>query len=474
MSSSQSKTGDKASGGPAPKHRACDECRTRKLACSKEPDGCARCKRENIVCHYSAQKPMGRPRKRPREDEQQSASTVAASVATAEPASKSVMVEVPPDTADPGLAFLNMLASGGVEDVDVDFGTDLGLGLGLGLDLNPTAGGVVAPETTSWTSWTSRLPEKSDWHFGKFMMGSGQDISQLNLDPAASSFSQANLDPALFMNNSAQTPTLSSDFSSSPDSSTGNGESPPAVTVNVPCACTASLYLAIDSMQKLSSHVTNAIREARLATKAAYEVVNCPTCSILNGPPTAPPKPHSVMQNFQNLMLLATLIPSIVHAYQRILIIVDQEAAKAKAERREIAFTLERYGGVWGGFSKPADKGCDAMALLGYRMMEPTVWRLTVRALLKVDIYGMESKTWSSFMPSEPIDLDPFHLGLKDLVVQMENRSKARHAIMDPLILSGSWTEHDCALKMHKTGEKPTCAKIIEIARTALDNLVIA
>ncbi|KAJ2968190.1 hypothetical protein NQ176_g9301 [Zarea fungicola] len=46
-----------------PKHRACDECRSRKLACSKEADGCSRCRREGIACYYSPQKPMGRPRK---------------------------------------------------------------------------------------------------------------------------------------------------------------------------------------------------------------------------------------------------------------------------------------------------------------------------------------------------------------------------------------------------------------------------
>ncbi|KAI9903057.1 hypothetical protein N3K66_002409 [Trichothecium roseum] len=50
--------------GGVPKHRACDECRSRKLACTKEPEGCSRCRREGIACHYSPQKPMGRPRKR--------------------------------------------------------------------------------------------------------------------------------------------------------------------------------------------------------------------------------------------------------------------------------------------------------------------------------------------------------------------------------------------------------------------------
>lgn len=37
---------------------------SRKLACSKDDGGCARCRRENIACHYSEQKVMGRPRKR--------------------------------------------------------------------------------------------------------------------------------------------------------------------------------------------------------------------------------------------------------------------------------------------------------------------------------------------------------------------------------------------------------------------------
>ncbi|PTB67105.1 hypothetical protein BBK36DRAFT_1117001 [Trichoderma citrinoviride] len=53
---------------PAPagpqKHRACDECRSRKIACSKEPNGCDRCLKDGHPCVYSAQKPMGRPRKR--------------------------------------------------------------------------------------------------------------------------------------------------------------------------------------------------------------------------------------------------------------------------------------------------------------------------------------------------------------------------------------------------------------------------
>ncbi|KAL9109451.1 MAG: hypothetical protein Q9227_005959 [Pyrenula ochraceoflavens] len=53
----------------AKKRAACDECRQRKLKCSGEPDGCSRCLKQGIPCHYSTQKQMGRPRKRQRPGE---------------------------------------------------------------------------------------------------------------------------------------------------------------------------------------------------------------------------------------------------------------------------------------------------------------------------------------------------------------------------------------------------------------------
>ncbi|EXJ70549.1 uncharacterized protein A1O5_06619 [Cladophialophora psammophila CBS 110553] len=51
------------------RHSACDECRKRKLKCSGEPTGCERCVKQNLTCHYSAQKQMGRPRKRQKTDD---------------------------------------------------------------------------------------------------------------------------------------------------------------------------------------------------------------------------------------------------------------------------------------------------------------------------------------------------------------------------------------------------------------------
>ncbi|KAI5298734.1 hypothetical protein KEM56_003819, partial [Ascosphaera pollenicola] len=68
-----------------PKKRACDECRAKKLKCTKELDGCTRCKRQNARCHYSPQKPMGRPRKFYAVQSQQSESPTEDAVASSIP-----------------------------------------------------------------------------------------------------------------------------------------------------------------------------------------------------------------------------------------------------------------------------------------------------------------------------------------------------------------------------------------------------
>ncbi|KAK6359189.1 hypothetical protein TWF696_000354 [Orbilia brochopaga] len=49
-------------------HKACDECRIRKLKCPGEYPACSRCIRDGVPCVYSLQKTMGRPRKRRRSD----------------------------------------------------------------------------------------------------------------------------------------------------------------------------------------------------------------------------------------------------------------------------------------------------------------------------------------------------------------------------------------------------------------------
>ncbi|XXG94938.1 ER-derived vesicles protein erv29 [Hypoxylon texense] len=439
----------------APKHRACDECRTRKLACTKEPDGCSRCKREAITCHYSPQKPMGRPRKRPRDEASNGNSTETQ-------ATQNTTKNTPPDTVDAG-RFINLLS-----------------------------GGEVNYDVLENGSQEKGFP----WSFGY----TGDSLGDIGFDPVpehAPLFSPSNIDPSLFVSTAAvdamiidppsaeQVPNLSPNSASTPESvgsacSAPQPDTPPVVG----CAHTAALYLALDSMQKPPQDVEEAIRHARRATKTAYDVVYCPVCSFRIEPPEDAAS-ADVMRNFQNLMLLAALIPSIVLAYERILQAVDEAANRAVAERRRLVFKLRGLGGILWGAGAGAGAGaaaggsdsssthhggdCGAADALNHREMEPAMWRLTVRALLKADVYGL-----SGMEPDAATYTTPLHIGLKDIVLQMEQKSKARHAVMDILVHSGAWRPPNCGLPIHRPGETPTCQKVIAIAKASIDQLVIA
>lgn len=415
---------------------------TRKLACSKEAEGCARCRREGIPCYYSPQKQMGRPRKRRREDPD-------ALPARAESATKTPIISRPLDADDPGLAFFDFL-SGGDGVFDASLPTDV---------LFP----ADSPQPKAAASWHA----------------DPLTIYQTDFNPPADhvpSFSPADMDPALFTETGSadvdMTPTTVPPLSQSSSGSPGSVESSGASTESaIPnCSCTAILYMSIDSLQRLSEDITEAIRQTRLAAKTAYQVVNCPICSV---PPSLNPaqimQTPRAMHSFQNLMLLATLIPSSVAAYERILQAVDRETDRAQAEGRQIPFKLLGYGGTWGALGT---SGRCNLSHLEYKMMEPVMWRLTTRALLRIDVYGMACQESSDY-PGGASE-GPFQLGLKDIVLQMENRSRQRHAMMDGLITAGGFEEPDCVLKMHKPGETPTCLRIISLARQSIDNLVIA
>ncbi|RYP74395.1 hypothetical protein DL771_003062 [Monosporascus sp. 5C6A] len=420
---------------------------TRKLACTKEPDGCSRCKREGIVCHYSPQKPMGRPRKRPRDETTNNLSAEDA------PATKNSMTELPPDTVDPGMALINVLTGGG----DFVFGT------------NPDSNTPNASQENGSSPWAFCYmgDNLGDLDFGA---AAGPDFAQ--------SFSTSNIDPALFMSTDQPAPEPVPALSPPNSASSGKSESSSAASPVGSCACMASLYLALDSMQKLSTDdVTEAVRQTRQATRTAYQVVNCVVCALRLEPPTVAGgggPAASAVSSFQTLMLLAALIPSIVHAYERILAAVDREADDAQRARRQLVFQISGLGGFWGPM---ASADCGLTAAYEHREMEPAMWRLVVRALLKLDVYGLSETPCTANARGSQLAVahaDPLHLGLKDIVTMMEARSKARHAFMDAMVLSGVWLEPPCAFKLHNPGETPTCQQIIAIAKRSVERLVIA
>ncbi|XP_044724788.1 uncharacterized protein HRG_02684 [Hirsutella rhossiliensis] len=386
----------------APKHRACDECRARKLACSKEPGGCNRCRREGIPCHYSAQKPMGRPRKRRHVDD---LSTDDALLAPP----NATLDFFGPD-AGSSTAFLDLLPSG--------------------LDEPGLSGDAPKDANDSWKHFVASHHHSPPEH---------------------------------------RLPSSSSDLSTAVESPDPSPRATVKAIPSISCGCLSSLYLALESLAHLPSDVTSAMRVARSACKVAQDVVECRHCSnaFFDDPLKPPP-----IQGFQNLMFLGALVPSACNAYASILEMVDDKTASAKRENRTLFFSLKDMGALWDTAS--ADGGhCCAMHSLNNKHLKPEAWQRAVRAVLKMDVYGLGG------CPSASPPPFPRRKGLKDVLAQLDQTSRRRHEIIDELNAKGQVPKHSPYL-MSPLNQAPcppeqrNCVRIIETARMALDRLVIA
>ncbi|KAF7561279.1 hypothetical protein G7046_g2891 [Stylonectria norvegica] len=486
-----SKTANKAGDLDAvPKHRACDECRSRKLACSKEADGCSRCKREGMQCHYSPQKPMGRPRKRRHVEEEEEAPPPKQQVPVTDEGITNSRHQIQnPFSAysfddalplDPSLNFLDSSAPPNLDFLDLIpnyaqtasyepqiYAPDDTYGY-----YNPTAIPITLSGVELLNGINFDEPDPSQTAIPKDVSDSlerymvhqwSQPLEPVESTPAKS------------------TPTKSTPSDSAPNSNRSNSvdsPEPPASTMRaiptVNCGCLSSLYLALDSLSTLPSEVTTAMRVARNAVKVAHDVINCPTCAIplLEDPAIAPP-----IQCFQNLMFLGALVPSACNAYAAILEMVDVETTSAKAEGRNFWFTFKDVGGLWGQLGGGEAKDCcNVVEMYNNKKLPPDQWRMMIRAILRLDVYGVESL--DIVEQNRPMSMQYQQQGLKDVVKSLEERSRKRHDKLDELMESG---------EMPKTGpfgviysrkpcppEERNCMKILETARIALDNLVIA
>lgn len=405
---------------------------------------------------------MGRPRKRVREEAEADERPIIAA-----PPTKTNVMELPLDTEDPGMQFLNLFSL----RADFDFGSEP--------SAHPQETMMAATTTTTTTATTAtQIEAPAPVHNP---LWNHTNLGMINFDsrPADHTpfFSPTNIDPALFIPPASsnpppadQVPALSPPNSNTDSPPQSVDASPAALVPSASkCDCTANLHAALSWLQNQPAEFEPAIRQARLATKVAYEVVNCPDCSFRLEPPA---KHHvgspTMMRGFQTIMLLATLIPSIAHAYAAMLAMVDEETNRAVAERRKVVFKLKGLGGIWGGLGGVDDRLCGTQQNFEYREMEPVMWRLAVRALLRIDVYGISGRCGREMTPA-----DPFHLGLKDIVMLMENKAKARHAFMDALVDAGV-SQPSCTFPHINPDEPPTCQRIISIARSSVEQLCIA
>lgn len=186
------------------------------------------------------------------------------------------------------------------------------------------------------------------------------------------------------------------------------------------------------------------------------------------------------IQAFQNMMMLGALIPTTVNAYIRILELVEKETTESKEKGETMLFRFNDYGGLWGRMHEVDAMACHTASLYDNRAMEPDQWRLAVRALLKVDIYGFKMEGRTSNDGS--LVMNHSHPGLKDVINFMEERSNRRHDRIDAMVAAGhphpmkdpanALLVPPGAKNDHK--DERNCLRIVEMARVALDKLVIA
>ena len=238
---------------------------------------------------------------------------------------------------------------------------------------------------------------------------------------------------------------------------------------NVICGCLSSLYLALESLTHLPADVPSALRVARSTIKVAQGVIECPQCSSSFQGGMITPVP---VQSFQNMMCLSALVPSACNAYALILEMVDDQTNLAKKEDRQLYFSFKDVGGLWS-LVADAQGPCSVLKAYDEKYLEPEIWRSTMRVILKLDVYGLGGKTGTS--PAENI-IHP-QRGLKDVVDQMERTTRRRHDVLDEMIAAGKVPPHPKYLMnsyKHVPPEERGCTRMVESARSALDNLAIS
>jgi hypothetical protein len=293
------------------------------------------------------------------------------------------------------------------------------------------------------------------WHFGDRQVVAGPPINYGNIDFGNLDHDIPSLSDGQTL--SATTSNLSSGSENSSPKASASGPSGP-------CSCLASMYLALASLQTFPTDVVEALKTIRGAAATAAMSIWCPQCGsvVLENP--EPP-----IEAFQNTMLLGTILPIIANGYQRLLKMIDDETDIAVAAGSTKTFRFHEYGGMCGKQEDiEASITCIEKEMFFNAVeMPPHQWRNTVRALLRVDIYGHDQSGFK-------------HKGLKDLVAEMELRQIARHELLDEWAMTGKTfgtMENGSLCNGEHTQSQPqprACMQILQMAKVAIDNLVIA
>jgi hypothetical protein len=279
------------------RHAACDQCRQRKLKCSGEVTGCSRCVKNNLVCIYSEQKQMGRPKKRQRTDDDTSTNNQQPSNPPPRQSMTTSQYAPPPPIIDPSLSasdmernnFQNICTAPMAQSVRRSAAASSITNSSPSLNNTPSIDQPHTPPDTeilsgSYPTDYALWPDFSDTEIPLPVLD-GYGTKPLPSESGLSSSTNYLPDPDV-------DPSLLSTLPSVPD-----------------CPCLPNLYLTLSTLSTLSAFPvsTHTVRTLQSAHRTARNVLYCAIC------------PQKFQSGSQNVMLSGTLLTVLVDQWARVL-----------------------------------------------------------------------------------------------------------------------------------------------------------
>ncbi len=263
------------------RHAACDECRKRKLKCSGEVTGCTRCVKNTLICVYSEQKQMGRPKKRQKTDDTR---TTPPNVAAKPQRSPVAIIDPSLSAAEVERTNFQNVCNAPMAQTVRHSAASISQRSSSMNNTPPSDHPRTPPDSDPFTA--SYPTDYALW----------PDFSDTNVPlPVIDGYGTKGFDSS-----------SGSQYSMDPDANPTYLQSLPSVP---DCPCLPNLYLTLSTLSTLSafpvsSHTVRTLRSAHLT---AHSVLYCAIC------------PQKFQSGSQNVMLSGTLLTVLVDQWQRVL-----------------------------------------------------------------------------------------------------------------------------------------------------------
>ena len=351
--------------GSTKRHAACDECRKRKLKCSGDVTGCTRCVKNSLVCVYSEQKQMGRPKKRQRTED--AGNDTLPNVAAKPQQSPENMIDPSLSAADiERTNFQNICNAPMAQSVRQSAASNSQRSTSIN-NTPPSDHPRTPPDSDIFA--TSYPTDYSLW----------PDFSDTDVPlPVIDGYGTKNFDGS-----------SSSQYSVDPDANPSYLQSLPSVP---DCPCLPNLYLTLSTLSTLPAFPvsTHTVTTLLSAHRTARSVLYCSIC------------PQKFQSGSQNVMLSGTLLTVLVDQWQRVLKCPSPNLRK--------------------GFGDPTDD----MPILQLQDLE---WRTFAYDLIRHHVFGDRPNPTPPSMSQSPYTSVGETTTLMSLAECMERRQKQWHSL---------------------------------------------